>query len=87
MKKSLEYFDQAIARDPTYTLAYTGIADSYVLLGSAGYDVLTPNDAMMKAETAANKALEIDGALAEAHTSVAIIKVQYAWNWAEGESR
>jgi len=70
LKKSIDYFQQAIAADPNYALAYAGVADGYVWL--PGYSVGTPRDCYPKAAAAAKKALELDGTLAEAHTSLAL---------------
>src|SRR5881296_3933569 len=70
LKKSIDYFEQAIAADPNYALAYAGIADAYVLL--PGYSAGTPRDCYPKAKAAAKKALELDETLAEAHTTLAM---------------
>src|SRR5438094_827301 len=70
LKKSIDYFEHAIAADPNYALAYAGIADAYVLL--PGYSAGTPRDCYPKAKAAAKKALELDDTLAEAHTSLAM---------------
>jgi TolB-like protein/Tfp pilus assembly protein PilF len=70
LKKSIDYFQQAIAADPNYALAYAGVADAYVLL--PGYTAGTPQDCYPKAMAAAKKALEVDDTLAEAHTSLAM---------------
>ena len=72
LKKSIEYFEQAIEADPNYALAYAGLADAYNMLG--GYNLLLPKEAFSKAKLAATKALEIDDTLAEAHASLAFIK-------------
>ena len=82
-QKSLEYFQKAIKRDPSYALAYTGIADYYNLLGF--YDYLPPKEAFPKAKASVEKALEIDDTLAEAHNSLAFIKENYDWDWKEAE--
>lgn len=82
-QKSLEYYQQAIERDPNYALAYVGIADSYNLLGS--YGVLPLRESHPKARAAAMKALEIDDGLAEAHNSLAAIIADYYWDWAAAE--
>jgi TolB-like protein/Tfp pilus assembly protein PilF len=68
LNKAAEYFNQAIAADPSYTLAYVGLADSYVLMPL--YGAGTPQDSNPKAKAAAEKALQIDDRLAEAHTSL-----------------
>lgn len=85
VKKSLDYFQQAIAADPNYAIAYAGLADSYTLAGSYGYIILPPREAMPKAEAAAAKALAIDNSLAEAHASLGYIKFTYDWDWAGAE--
>ncbi len=70
LKKSIDYFEQAIAADPNYALAYAGVADGYVWL--PGYTAGTPRDCYPKAAAAAKKALELDDTLAEARTSLAL---------------
>jgi serine/threonine protein kinase/Flp pilus assembly protein TadD len=74
LKKGLDYFQQAIKKDPGYSLAYVGLADSYIVL--AGYEALSPNDAYPKAKEAAMKALEIDDMLADAYVSLAVIRFE-----------
>jgi non-specific serine/threonine protein kinase len=81
--KGIEYLQQAIANDPTYALAYSGLADSYSLL--ADYGLGAPKEGFSKANEAALKALEIDNTLAEAHVSLAFIKADYAWDWSGAE--
>jgi TolB-like protein/Flp pilus assembly protein TadD len=70
LKKSIDYFQQAIAADPNYALAYAGVADAYVFL--PGYTAGAPRDCYPKAMAAAKKALELDDTLAEAHTTLAL---------------
>jgi len=70
LKKSIDYFQQAIAVDPNYALAYAGVADAYVWL--PGYTAGTPRDCYPKAKAAATKALQLDDTLAEAHTTLAL---------------
>ena len=82
-RKSIEYFNQAIAKHPNYAQAYAGLADAYVLL--SGYGFVAPGDAMPKAKAAAQKALAIDDQLADAYTSLGMISLQYEWNWTEEE--
>jgi TolB-like protein/Tfp pilus assembly protein PilF len=79
LKKSIEYFEQAIAKDPNYAPAYSGFADSYSYLGNHGF--FPPNEASPRAKAAAAKALEMDESLAEAHTSLAYVKMNYDWDW------
>jgi len=76
-RKGIEYFQQAIAKDPTYALAYSGLADCYSLL--AVYDIVPPKEAYPKAKEAALKALEIDNTLDEAHTSLGFVNANYDW--------
>jgi eukaryotic-like serine/threonine-protein kinase len=83
LSKGIDYFQQAIAKDPTYALAYDGLADCYNLLPI--YANVPTKDAFPKAKEAALKALEIDDTLAEAHASLAWIKKQYDWDWSGGE--
>ena len=82
-KKGIEYFQQAISKDPTYALAYSGLADCYTLLGVNGY--VSPKEVSPKAKQAALKALEIDDSLAEAHTSLGFIKTFFDWDWSGGD--
>ena len=71
--------------DSNFALAHVAIADSYTLLGLRAYSVLSPHDAMPRARSAALRALEIDDALAEAHNSLAQVKMRYEWDWAGAE--
>ena len=84
--KAIEYYAQAIKKDPNYALAYTGMADAYCSLGFS-FDVgsLPPCEAMPKAKESALKALELDNTLSEAHTSLAMINLLYDWDWAGAE--
>ena len=82
--KGIEYFQEAVEKDPGYALAYSGLADSYVLLGWNSY--LPPKEAFPKAKSAALKALQIDANLAEAHTSLAAALWLYDWQWVEAET-
>ncbi len=78
LNKGIEYFRQAIEKDPTYAVAYAGLADCYSSL--AEYNIVLPKEAFPRANEAALKALEIDDTLAEAHTSLAKIKTVYDWD-------
>jgi len=77
--KAIEYFRQAVEQDPSYALAYTGLADSYVLLGWNCY--LPPKEAFPKGKAAAKIALELDPDLAEAHTPWAAVLWLQDWRW------
>jgi TolB-like protein/DNA-binding winged helix-turn-helix (wHTH) protein/Tfp pilus assembly protein PilF len=83
--KAIEYFEQAIAADPDYAQAYSGLADAYALLGSNPTRAITRQEAMSRARAAALKALEMDETLAEAHTSLAFVYWHYDWNWPAAE--
>ena len=85
LKKAIAHFEQAVSQDPGYALAYSGLADCYTLLGSAGYETEPPREAMVKARTAAMKALEIDENVAEAQTSLALVRFRMDWDWAGAE--
>ena len=77
--KAVEYFQQALHKDPAYSLAYAGLADTYAYLSF--FNVVAPREAMPKAKTAAVKGLEIDKALAEAHVSLGYISFIYDGDW------
>jgi TolB-like protein/DNA-binding winged helix-turn-helix (wHTH) protein/Tfp pilus assembly protein PilF len=85
LKKAIDYFNQAIEKDPNYAQAYTGLADSYALLGDWEYGVLAPREAFPRAKAAATKALELDNTLGEAHTSLAFSLDLFDWDWASAE--
>jgi tetratricopeptide (TPR) repeat protein len=84
VKKGLEYFQQAIEKDPGYALAYAGVADSYAV-GNGEYLGLTPQEARPRAKAAALKALEIDDSLAEAHTTLADTYLYYDWDFPKAQ--
>jgi len=84
-QKSIQYYEQAISSDANYAPAYAGLADSYALLGSSPNDALPPNVAMPKAKAAAQKALQLDAGLAEAHASLAYVSMVYEWDWHTAE--
>ena len=83
LKKGIDHFQQAIAVDPNYALAYAGLADSYNLLAS--YSALPPSEAFKVAKQAATRALELDPMLAEAHVSLAGTKAWYDWDYTGAE--
>ena len=84
LRKAIAYFNQAIAKDPNYALAYAGLADAYVLLPP--YGAASALESFPQAEAAAKKALELDDALAEAHTSLAQVLLCYDFDF-EGSTR
>jgi TolB-like protein/Tfp pilus assembly protein PilF len=78
-EKAIEHFQQALDKDSAYSLAYAGIADSYAYLSF--FSVMAPREAMPKAKAAAEKGLEIDKDLAEAHVSLGYISFTYDGDW------
>ena len=80
LRRAAQYFQQAIAADPTDALAYAGLADSYSLLGSIGTDGMLPAKAMPLAKAAAQKAIELDPDLADGHISLAYVMLSYDWD-------
>jgi TolB-like protein/DNA-binding winged helix-turn-helix (wHTH) protein/Flp pilus assembly protein TadD len=81
LKSALAYFNQTIEEDPTYVQAYSGLADTYALLGDWQYAVMTPKEALPKAKAAAIKALELNNALGEAHNSLAFCLDGFDWDF------
>jgi tetratricopeptide (TPR) repeat protein len=81
LKVALAYFNQAIEEDPKYAQAYSGLADTYALLGDWQYAVMTPKEAFPKAKAAAIKALELDSMLGEAHNSLAFVLDGFDWDF------
>ncbi len=82
-ERAIQFFQQAIDKDPDYAAAYAGLADSYAWLGFFG--ALPPNEAMPKARQAAEKAIALDDSLAAAHTSLAYVKTLYEFDWPGAE--
>lgn len=85
IRKALEYFQQALEKDPALSLAYTGIADAYCILSF--YCVVPPHIAMPRARENAEKALTLQSSHAEAYSALAFISTFYDWNWADGKKR
>jgi TolB-like protein/tRNA A-37 threonylcarbamoyl transferase component Bud32/Flp pilus assembly protein TadD len=83
LKKGIEYFQQAIEKDPGCALAYVGLADSYLNL--IGWDLAAPREAYPRAKAAALKALQVDETLAEAHVPLGAAGFAYDWDWAGAE--
>jgi serine/threonine protein kinase/Tfp pilus assembly protein PilF len=82
LKKGIEFFQQAIKKDPDYALAYSGVADCYCLLG--WYGGVPPQESLPRSKEAARKALEIDGELPEALASMGFA-LAWDWDWAPAE--
>ncbi len=85
LEKAIEQFEQAIKKDPSYALAYAGLADCYTLMGRHRY--LSGDDAFAKARGYAEKALRLDDNLAEAHSSIAAVLFNYDWDWKAAEAQ
>ncbi|MBI3473194.1 MAG: protein kinase [Candidatus Solibacter usitatus] len=83
VRRGLEYFQQSVDKDPTFALAYTGLADSYFIL--AVWNAVPSADSLSKAKAMAKKALDLDDQLAEAHTSLAWIIAHLDWDWSAAE--
>jgi serine/threonine protein kinase/TolB-like protein len=83
LEKSIDYFNQAIQKDPNYAQAYVGLADAWFSRG--WYRFLVPKEAYEKARAAATRALELDERLGEAHALLAAIKTTYEWDWQGAE--
>ena len=83
LKQAADFYQQAIEKDPNYALAYSGLAETYVLFSS--YDVASAVDSMPQAKAAALRALEVDDSLAEAHTALAFYLSNYEWDRAASE--
>ena len=83
LKTAIGFFEKSLAEDPGYAKAYTGLADSYATL--ALLEAMAPHEAYPKAKDAVSKALALDPRLAEAHTSLGLIRFQYDWDWRGAE--
>jgi len=83
-RKAIVYFDQAVAKDSNYALAYAGLANAYIFQGDSGYDA--PSRVWQNAKTAAMQAVKIDDQLLEAHISLALVRADYDWDWVGAES-
>ena len=87
VQKSIDFFQQAIQAEPNYAAAYAGLADAYALAGSYGNSFLAPGVAMPKAKMAIEKALTLDDSSADAHASLAYIKLLSEWDWSGAEQQ
>jgi TolB-like protein/DNA-binding winged helix-turn-helix (wHTH) protein/Tfp pilus assembly protein PilF len=83
-QRAIDYFQQAIAKDPNYARAYAGLADSYALI--AGYSGVPTGDFMARARAAARRAVELDDSLPEAHTALALVIQNYDFDWQTAEA-
>jgi TolB-like protein/DNA-binding winged helix-turn-helix (wHTH) protein/Flp pilus assembly protein TadD len=85
LQKAKDHFNQAIAIDSGFAAPYSGLADAYALLGDWQYAVMTTKEALPKAKAAAQRALQLDDSLSEAHISLAFCLEGYDWNWAAAD--
>jgi TolB-like protein/class 3 adenylate cyclase/Tfp pilus assembly protein PilF len=84
--QAIDYFEQAIERDPEHALAYAGIARAYLVL-SWGYGSFPSKEAMPKMRAAAEKALALDESLGSAHSALGLVRWAYDWEWEQGEAK
>jgi TolB-like protein/tetratricopeptide (TPR) repeat protein len=85
LHQSIDAYQLAVQKDPNYALAYAGLASAYALRGQAPYDDMSPKDAQPKAREAAERALQLDPQLAEAHSVLASVSFSYDWNFDAAE--
>ena len=85
LKRAKDYFDDAVAKAPDYAPAYSGLADTYALLGDWQYGVMAAREALPAAKAAAIKALALDDTLGEAHTSLGFVLSGFDWDWVSAE--
>jgi TolB-like protein/Tfp pilus assembly protein PilF len=86
IRRSIDFFEQAIEEDPYYALAYAGLADSYSMLAWVTAGIRSPHEVTPKAKAAARRALQIDDTLSEAHVAMATILKVFDWDWTEAEN-
>ena len=87
LAKSIECFEKAASEDCNYAQPYAGLAEAYVLEGTAGYLARSPDEAFSKASEAARTAIEKDETCAEAHLALALVHYRADWDWAKAERR
>ncbi|MBM2842150.1 MAG: Adenylate cyclase, partial [Bacteroidetes bacterium] len=83
LTKSIVYFEQAIAADSNFALAYAGLADAYVILGD--FNIQPPRETYVRAKEAALKAMSFNSGLSDVHTSLAYVLMHYDWDWSQAE--
>lgn len=84
LRRAIRHFERSIQKDPAYALPWAGLADAYNLMPV--YGVSSPAESFPRAKAAAQRALQLDDHLAEAHTSLAWVKMNYDWEWQEAEN-
>ena len=80
LRKAVEYLEEAVRLDPSYALAHAGLADAYVIL--SGYSLAAQHETIPKARRAADRASTLDPTLAEPYATLALIAMNYDWDWA-----
>jgi TolB-like protein/Tfp pilus assembly protein PilF len=85
IKRGMDYFERATHADPTFALAYAGLADCYCVLGAGEFGMFPPRQMMPKAKAAATRAVELDDMRAETHAAVGSVSFWYDWDWATAE--
>src|SRR5581483_9882701 len=85
LEKACNYFKRALDADPSYSLAYQGMANCYISQSSAGH--ASAAELMPKAKAMAMKAIELDDSLAEGHIALGLIHLNYEWNWAAARAQ
>jgi len=85
IQKAIEHFNKAIEIEPSYAQAWSGLADSYIVMSTPAYGSLEVKKAIDKSKSALLKALELDESLCEAYTSLGSIKLRYEWDWSSAE--
>jgi TolB-like protein/Flp pilus assembly protein TadD len=85
IKRGMDYFERATHADPTFALAYAGLADCYCVLGAGEFAMFPPRQMMPKAKAAATRAVELDSMRAETHAAVGSVNFWYDWDWAAAE--
>jgi serine/threonine protein kinase/Tfp pilus assembly protein PilF len=83
-QKAIDYFRQAVEKDPNYAQAYAGLADAYTFIGASGY--VAPSQVWQSAKSAAMQSVKIDDTLPEGHISLALVRENFDWDWAGAES-
>ncbi len=86
-RRGIEFFEQALGKDPKYALAYTGIADCWAMLAFDYFGGVPAKEGMPKAKAAALKALELDDSLAEARSPLAVVAMLYDWDYVASEQQ
>ena len=85
LRKAVEYFEEAVRRDPAYALAHAGVAEANALLAAGGYATADLDKLSADAQRAVSRAVALDPSLAEAHAALAIVKFRIDWNWNDCE--